>query len=119
MVRQSEKRVKGNPASLHARENGQLRERLTEVYAPGKAKVLRSISQGILAPQAMAFDASGDLCVSKDLDGPQGIAFDCSGNLYVASFASATVTVYAPGSSSPMLTINIPDRLPAQVAIGP
>jgi DNA-binding beta-propeller fold protein YncE len=98
--------VKGHPASLHARENGRLRERLTGVYDSGNSKVLRSISPGILAPQAMAFDASGDLYVSnpgndtvmayapggstlmrtisKDLDGPQGIAFDSSGNLYVA-----------------------------------
>ena len=91
------------------------------VYAPGSKNVLRTISQGVNAPYALAFDGSGDLYVananantvtvyasgggtvlrtiSKGVKYPDALAFDSYGNLYVANASGYTVTVYAPGST--------------------
>lgn len=97
------------------------------VYAP-HGKLLRTISQGLATPIALAFSNTGDLFVanyasddvtvyppgktyvgrtiSQGIKRPYALAFDKSGNLYVANNAASTVTVYAPGSSTPLLTIH-------------
>jgi hypothetical protein len=43
--------------------------------------------------------------IQQGLDGPQGITTDKQGNLYVANLYNNTVTVYAPGATSPKFTI--------------
>ena len=82
---------------------------------------------GLGAPQAMAFDANGNLFVANSygpngygttvsefapgsltpsttltgLNKPDAIVFDASGNLYVANGNGDTVSVFAPGSTTP------------------
>ena len=60
------------------------------VYAPGSTSPLRTISQDVSYPVALAFDESGDLCVAN-ADGNNG---------------NGSVTVYAPGSTSVLRTIS-------------
>jgi DNA-binding beta-propeller fold protein YncE len=89
------------------------------VYAKGSNSVLRTISQHMHGPRALAFDQSGNLFVSNgnkvtvyaagkakvlrvindDVRTPGALAFDGSGNLYVANFYHNTVTVYPPGAN--------------------
>ena len=59
------------------------------------------------------------LTISKGINGPQGLAFDGSGNLYVSDGGNYTVTVYAPGGSSPILTIKGTEAFPIVLAFGP
>ena len=56
------------------------------VYAPGSNGVLEKIKDGVNAPYALAFDKSG--------------------TLYVANLYSATVTLYASGSTTPFRTLS-------------
>jgi sugar lactone lactonase YvrE len=113
------------------------------VYAPGKTKVLRTISQGVSLPDALAFD-SGYLYVANDnntvtiyapgkttvrrkisqgLHGPDAFAFDGFDNLYVANGGSSSsrgnVTVYVPGSSKVLRTISQAVDAPIGLAFGP
>jgi hypothetical protein len=48
---------------------------------------------------------------------PQGLATDASGNLYVANTGALNIQVFAPGATSPFLTIDEPNDLPLGVAI--
>jgi serine/threonine protein kinase, bacterial len=103
------------------------------VYAPGSGTLLRTITQGMSQPVALAFDSSSNLYVANTTDPtvtvyspsgsspmrtiskgvyyPVALAFDISGNLYVANAASKssklgrTVTVYDPGSGKLLRTI--------------
>lgn len=68
-----------------------------DVFAAGTSTLLRTISQGINGPEALAFDRSGDL--------------------YVANYNGNTVTVYAPGSSSVLQTISEGISYPAALAV--
>lgn len=110
-----------------------LRLDAVDVYANGKAHLMRSIHvQGL----ALALDASGNLYVgtrsnavnvysprsktpsrtiSNGISSPSALAFDAAGNLYVANYLGGqncgnhyggSVTVYAPGGSAPVYTIS-------------
>jgi sugar lactone lactonase YvrE len=107
------------------------------VYVPGSDSVLRTISQGVNGPDALAFDGAGDLYVAnagantvtvyaagtssvlrtidRGVNDPEALAFDDTGDLYVANAGANTVTIYAPGTSSVLRTIsngiNVPDAL--------
>jgi DNA-binding beta-propeller fold protein YncE len=61
--------------------------------------VLRTISQGVYFPCAVALDASG--------------------NLYVANYGSSTVAVFPPGGSQPSRTITAGLRNPSALALDP
>ena len=96
------------------------------VYDSSGKNELRTISQGLDVPVALAFDGSGDLYVanysastvtvyakgggsvlrtiSSGVNEPYVLAFDGSGNLYVANLGTNTVTVYAPGSGKVLRT---------------
>ncbi len=106
---------------------------VTVYPAQGSGKY-RTISQGLIEPASLAFDASNNLYVancggcydtSKSsvtvyaggksklsrtiTDGvvsPLSIVVDSTGNLYVANTGANTVTVYAPGSSTVSRTIS-------------
>lgn len=91
------------------------------VYQPGTGTPLRTISDGVKAPVALAFDASGYLYVansknstitvyypeatkvtrtiSNEVDDPRAMAFDNKGNVYVMNVGSGTVTVYKAGTN--------------------
>ena len=58
------------------------------IYAPGKGKVLRTITDGLNNPFAVAFDGSGNVYIAN-LFGDKG-----------------AVTVYAPGGASLLRTIS-------------
>ena len=120
-------------ANLYVANGGAYSGGTVTVYAPGSKSVLRTISQGLNDPGALAFDGSGNLYVanitgnavtvyamggsslietiSQGVLRPDALAFDSSGDLYVAnSFTKAdgfgrTVTVYAPGSTKLLRTI--------------
>ena len=40
------------------------------------------------------------------MNGPTALGFDSSGNLYVANYLGNTVTAYAPGSSTLLMTVS-------------
>ena len=65
------------------------------VYLHGTTPVLRTISQGIVDPSALAFDGSGNLYVAN---------LGCTTPSCLGSVQS-TVTVYAPGETSVLRTI--------------
>ncbi len=65
------------------------------VYAPGKTSVLRTISQGIYVPTALAFDGSGKLYVAN---------YGCESSSCSPSVPFA-VTVYPAGKTSLLRTI--------------
>jgi sugar lactone lactonase YvrE len=65
------------------------------VYAHGRKRLLRTISQGINNPDALAFDSSGNLYVANN-----GCTFSSC-----KPIAPPTVTVYAPGSTMVLRTI--------------
>jgi DNA-binding beta-propeller fold protein YncE len=92
------------------------------VYEPGTGTPLRTISSGVKAPVALAFDPSEYLYVansatstvtvyypestkptrtiSDEVTKPQAIAFDSKGNTYVMNSGNSTVTVYKAGTTS-------------------
>jgi sugar lactone lactonase YvrE len=93
-----------------------------------------TLSDGLNAPRALAFDAQGNLYVTNLADltvsvfGPDGspkttltglfdpsaLEFDAQGNLYVANYDKGTVSVFAPGATSPTRTLtglSAPDAL--------
>jgi hypothetical protein len=55
--------------------------------------------------------------ITTGIVGPQGLAVDGSGNLYVANTSGGTVTVYPPGGSSPSLTLSQDLTDPTAVAV--
>jgi DNA-binding beta-propeller fold protein YncE len=63
------------------------------------------------------------LTISQGMMLPNALAFDGSGNLYVANFGSASstgnVTVYAPGSTKVLRTISIGVDYPNALAFRP
>ncbi|MBV8531851.1 MAG: SMP-30/gluconolactonase/LRE family protein, partial [Candidatus Eremiobacteraeota bacterium] len=91
------------------------------VYAPSSRDLVRTISNGVGWPYALATDAQGDLYVAngesntvtvyppggrkpsltigQGINDPASIALDAQGNLYVANLFGNTVTVYAPDGS--------------------
>ncbi len=96
------------------------------LYVNGQNAPLLTIGSGIAAPQAVAFDASGDLFVANQpasvteygppyasppteivngVNRPQALAVDARGNLFVANGSgSNTVTVYSPPYNGPPAT---------------
>lgn len=102
------------------------------VYAAGSTSLIRTISQGISTPLALAFDSMGNLYVANGgyrrnpgsvtvyasgsssmlrtitngIAYPKLLAFDNGGNLYVTNGGySPGITVYAPGSDSVLRSI--------------
>jgi hypothetical protein len=93
----------------------------------------------IVGPEALAFDASGNLYVINSgngtvsefasgatvpdatltgLDSPNALAVDATGNLYVINGGNGTVSEFAPGAATPTATLtglNVPGAL----AFGP
>jgi DNA-binding beta-propeller fold protein YncE len=64
------------------------------VYAPDSKKLLRTISQGVVKPTALAFDGSGNLYVAN------------CGSYCGGKGSNGTVTVYAPGKAKVLRTIS-------------
>ena len=80
------------------------------------AGVVRTFASGFNAPDALAFDAAGNLYVANESNGtvsevtpagqastfasgfssPDGLAFDAAGNLYVANWGNGTVSEVTP-----------------------
>lgn len=93
------------------------------LYVAGQTNPLFTIQSGVLSPQALAFDASGDLFVANQagsvtvyvppynqtpvsittgVNHPQSVAVDARGDLFVANGnGSNTVTVYSPPYGGP------------------
>lgn len=69
------------------------------VYTAGTTSLLRTISQGVSGPRALAFDGSG--------------------NLYVTNQGGNTVTAYAPGSGTVMRTLRKDMSSPDALAFAP
>ena len=67
------------------------------VYDGKSYALIRTISQGVSKPDALAFDESG--------------------NLYVSNYAANSVSVYAPGTSRPAATITDGVSLPLTIAV--
>jgi DNA-binding beta-propeller fold protein YncE len=55
--------------------------------------------------------------ISRGLNGPAGITLGAQGNLYVVNFLGATVTIYAPGATTPSLTLSQSLTVPVGVAV--
>jgi hypothetical protein len=111
------------------------------VYAPGKTSPLRTISQGVGYPFALAFDGSSNLyvanftgstvtvyasgktsllrAISKGVRGPAALAIGSDGYLYVSNFSNNTVTEYPPGGTYVLRTISQGVSSPAALAFGP
>ncbi len=104
------------------------------LYAYGQTTPLATISSGVSIPQALIFDAAGDLFVadqpgsiteyappynqapntiSNGVNHPQALALDSRGDLFVANGnGSNTVTMYSPpylGGPSQVITANVDD----------
>jgi|HubBroStandDraft_4_1064222.scaffolds.fasta_scaffold00004_9 sugar lactone lactonase YvrE len=75
-----------------------------KIYAPGRTKPMRTISEGVSNPVHLAFDSSGDLYVAN------------AEALHGKKWGPATITVYAPGSSSPSETISQGVNAPSAMA---
>ena len=100
------------------------------MYAPGASSPTYTITSGVSQVGALALDASGNLFIADhntgsitayqsgsaypwytivDNSGANALAVDASGNLYAGNSVDQThgnsVTVYAPGQSSPSNTI--------------
>ncbi|OYW70799.1 MAG: hypothetical protein B7Z37_29600 [Verrucomicrobia bacterium 12-59-8] len=79
-------------------------------FAPGAATPSATLT-GLNEPNALAFDSAGNLFVANQ---PSALAFDSAGNLYVANFPADTVSKFAPGATTPSVTLtglNLPYRL--------
>lgn len=99
------------------------------VSDPGTGAVVRTISVGVKRPDALAFDAAGNLYVanagddgvvtvyaresgrplrriSHGIASPNALAFDRSDSLYVSNGTTHTVTVYAGGGTKLSRTIS-------------
>jgi sugar lactone lactonase YvrE len=76
------------------------------VYSP-KGKLLRTISSGLAGPQALAIDGSGNLYVAN-----------CNG-CQTGNYGPDSITVYAPGSTTPSETITNGVNFPMALAFGP
>jgi hypothetical protein len=108
------------------------------VYAPGATTPARTISNGISAPQALAFDPSGNLYVansanvnvyeSKSTDpsltitngisSPFALAFNAAGHLFVENLAATSVTEYnLTQSQSPIRTVTSGIFVPFGIAV--
>ena len=109
------------------------------VYQPGTGTPLRTISAGVKAPVALAFDPSEYLYVanstsstvtvyypeatkvtrtiSDEVDKPQAIAFDTKGNIYVMNAGSSTVTVYKTGTNELIQQIITGIKSPSALAL--
>src|SRR5580698_661421 len=96
------------------------------MYVNGQNAPFLTIASGVAAPQALAFDVSGNLFVadqpasvteyappytgapatiSNAINHPQALAVDARGNLFVANgSASNTVTIYSPPYNGPPQT---------------
>jgi sugar lactone lactonase YvrE len=111
-----------------------------DVYAPGGTSPIRTITDGIKQPFALALDNAGDLFVASwcgcdagtggvvteyasgkgkvilriSVQKPNALAFDPSGNLFVGGLK--TVTGYAPGSKTPFETISNGIKTPMALA---
>jgi hypothetical protein len=115
-------------------------------YPPGSGVPLRTITKGIDAPVAMAFDGPNRLAVAnspwmekgsvtiygpgahpiyritKDIDSPNAIAVDANGNVYVSNRPPAggkgySITVYSTRGSI-LKTITDGVKVPTALAIG-
>jgi sugar lactone lactonase YvrE len=91
-------RVVGDTIALDAADNLYVgtQANTVNVYAPGSRTPSRIISDGISYPTGFAFDAAGDLYVANVFGGTQY----CGRNS-----TAGWVTAYAPGATSPFLTI--------------
>jgi hypothetical protein len=56
--------------------------------------------------------------ITDGISAPQGLAVDSNGNLYVANSGSNTVTVYAPGQTTPSKAYSQGISTPFDVAVG-
>lgn len=56
--------------------------------------------------------------ITAGISAPAGLAVDASGNLYVANSGNNTVTVYAPGQTTPSATYSSGISTPLGVAVG-
>ncbi len=76
--------------------------------APKKKELLfvADGSSGVLIYDPKVANGSPIGSITNGVSTPSGVAVDKKGNVYVANEASNTVTVYAPGSSTPSLTIS-------------
>ena len=96
------------------------------VYARGSSSVLRTISEGVNFPYALAFDGSKNLgsglvlrSISQSVQFPGSLAFDAAGNLYVGNSDNSTITVYASGKKKLKRTISARVSYPHATSFGP
>ncbi|HEY1883253.1 MAG TPA: (2Fe-2S)-binding protein [Candidatus Cybelea sp.] len=99
-------------------------ENAVTVYAAATHKLVETIRVGVDHPTTLALDGLGKLYVANsnstvsvyseknwqvvrkiNVESPQVLAFDGQGNLYVAHFHSDGVSIFAPGSGTPLRTI--------------
>ena len=110
------------------------------LYVNGQNAPLATISNGVVGPQTLVFDASGDLFVANQsgavtayappyaqqpvtiangINHPQALAVDARGNLFVANGnGSNTVTLYSPPyGGPPAMTIALDVDDPVSLAL--
>jgi hypothetical protein len=63
-------------------------------------------SSGVLIYNPKAANSGPIGSITNGVSAPAGVAVDKQGNLYVTNEGTNTVTIYAPGVSTPMLTIS-------------
>jgi sugar lactone lactonase YvrE len=103
--------------------------------------LLRTITDGIRTPDALALDGKGNLYVgnlngrnvsvytpgstspsrviTQGATSPKALLFGARGNLYVANLYQNTISAYDPGKNSPRLTIHVPIADPVSIALSP
>jgi sugar lactone lactonase YvrE len=112
------------------------------VYLPGNGSPARTISNGVHSPGRMTFDRAGNLYaimqgddkkpesitvyaaggtkvlrrITAGLSSPAALAFDQSGDLFVTNYSNNTITVYGPGKTSVLRTIDA--EHPADLTFG-
>jgi hypothetical protein len=109
------------------------------VYKAYSDKILEKITNGVNNPDALAFDAQGNLycannnnvavfapgssspnySITDGVNQPNALAIGPDGNLYVSNLGANTITVYAPGSTTPWETISNGISNPLAIAFGP